>query len=363
MTQEIADKSIRTKLIKDIQPLSNLVKGGFMPTVLSSYKFVSKGNLRDLRDTVMNINLRLFDPDLTAAEAAALRVQIRKIKQWLRTNKPHEWSNVTRDDAKLAVFKREIKKMKKPKLDMKDSYFQGLMERKIILQNQINELNKQKRINNKHIKGVNTVKGRIWRTIREDPRESTPTYDDLIGGPIAIPQSKRKTRVTKKSKVIEHLEPGNDPMDADKHELPDKPDVSLDDHPDVTLDEQPAEKDAPTGIPKKRKKTIGAGLSSIYIDPDLLQRMAVSREIMPPRYPPGNRRPEGGYPSVSDKFYNKTTAVSVNPAQMYLNTGGALDWKERNPRFAEFVEAVRQYRAEHPEVPKREVLHIVKKMR
>ena len=101
-----ADKTTRCKLIKEIQPLSNLVKGGDMPTVLSTYKFVRKGNLRDLRDTVLNINLRLFDPDLTAAEAAALRVQIRKIKQWLRTNNTEEWSNVTRDDAKLAVFKR-----------------------------------------------------------------------------------------------------------------------------------------------------------------------------------------------------------------------------------------------------------------
>ena len=85
-------------------------KGGYIPTVSSAYKFNSEGNLRDLRDTVMNINLRLYDPELTVGESKALRAQLRNIKQWLRTNKPDEWSNVTRDDAKLAVFKREIKR-------------------------------------------------------------------------------------------------------------------------------------------------------------------------------------------------------------------------------------------------------------
>ena len=83
--------------------------------------------------------------------------------------------------------------------------------------------------------------------------------------------------------------------------------------------------------------------------------MAECREVMQPRYA-----------NVYEKLHNKTVLspeISVNPAQMYISTGGALDWKERNPRFAEFVEAVREYRAEHPEVPYREVLQIVKKSR
>ena len=65
--------------------------------------------------------------------------------------------------------------------------------------------------------------------------------------------------------MIEHLEPEFDLWDADKHEPPDKPDVTLDEHPeehpDVPIDEQPSEQDAPTSMPKKRVKTTGGSFN------------------------------------------------------------------------------------------------------
>jgi len=151
---------------------TGIVKGGYLPMSVDEFRdtYNKLETPESMRSTLLQMSLRLLDPELTKYDADRIRVYMDLVKKHLKE----------RDRALLRTTKGEIKSLKSVEKIMKEHRKGDMSTSKdeiTKLDEAIDELKKRRR--ELKLKKIMTPKEVIWQKMLDHQGDTVPTARDL----------------------------------------------------------------------------------------------------------------------------------------------------------------------------------------